>query len=303
MSQLSNVKIVDSNTELIFVKGENLTNSIYSYRVDEPFVYVTYKNSEKVYPYSKEKIQIVYPYRESEDEKSPFEFIKNVVSIVGLKNDIGHNLLRSQFEKINFIRCDSILAAYLSGNFKDNHYKKDETTIFPFSFNLSQKEAVNKALSNKISIIEGPPGTGKTQTILNIIANAVMRGESVAVVSNNNSAVNNILEKLTNHKIDFIGASLGKVENKENFINNQILETPNMEGWELSKNALEKTTALLNDYSKEISKMLEIKNKTSKYRAQLDEIVLVLILADADSCSRKSRTVFSKHADTWWPNM
>lgn len=45
-----------------------------------------------------------------------------------------------------------------------------------------------------ISVIEGPPGTGKTQTILNIIANIVMEGKNVAIVSNNNSATRNVLE-------------------------------------------------------------------------------------------------------------
>lgn len=43
--------------------------------------------------------------------------------------------------------------------------------IFPFGVNESQLEAVENAFSSQISIIEGPPGTGKTQTILNIIAN------------------------------------------------------------------------------------------------------------------------------------
>ncbi|WP_189022528.1 AAA domain-containing protein [Paenibacillus albidus] len=36
---------------------------------------------------------------------------------------------------------------------------------------LSQKIALDQAFRSKISIIEGPPGTGKTQTILNILAN------------------------------------------------------------------------------------------------------------------------------------
>jgi len=81
--------------------------------------------------------------------------------------------------------------------------------VYPFGFNISQKTAVENALKNPLTIIEGPPGTGKTQTILNIIANAIMRNESVAVVSNNNSATRNVEEKLEQYKVDFIAAYLG----------------------------------------------------------------------------------------------
>jgi len=69
--------------------------------------------------------------------------------------------------------------------------------IFPFGGNSSQFKAVANALSNQVSIIQGPPGTGKTQTILNIIANLLIMGKSVQIVSNNNSATLNVLEKLS----------------------------------------------------------------------------------------------------------
>ena len=51
-------------------------------------------------------------------------------------------------------------------------------------------------------MIQGPPGTGKTQTILNIIANILVQGKTVMVVSNNNSATANVLEKLQKYGLD-----------------------------------------------------------------------------------------------------
>ena len=93
--------------------------------------------------------------------------------------------------------------------------------IYPFGLNQSQKLAVERALSSKISIIQGPPGTGKTQTILNIIANVVRSGKTVAVVSNNNSATRNVVEKLEKKNSAFLTAFLGSLANKEGFLDAQ----------------------------------------------------------------------------------
>lgn len=121
----------------------------------------------------------------------------------------------------------------------------EENIIHPFGFNISQKNAVEKALNNKISIIEGPPGTGKTQTILNIIANAIINNESVAVVSSNNSATKNILDKLKKYGIDFVAAYLGNIENKQEFIKSQQA-FPNMQDWYLKPEIQKNLRTILN---------------------------------------------------------
>ncbi|MBB2389583.1 AAA family ATPase, partial [Escherichia coli] len=78
------------------------------------------------------------------------------------------------------------LHAYCSGQSK----KRDSPwgLIFPFGLNESQLLAVERAFSSQISVIEGPPGTGKTQTILNVVANILIQNKTVAILSNNNSA-------------------------------------------------------------------------------------------------------------------
>lgn len=59
----------------------------------------------------------------------------------------------------------------------------------------SQASVVAHALSNRFSVVTGAPGTGKTQVILNIIANALMRDKTVLVASKNNKAVDNVKER------------------------------------------------------------------------------------------------------------
>lgn len=73
--------------------------------------------------------------------------------------------------------------------------------LIPVSYlDDSQASVVAHALSNRFTVVTGAPGTGKTQVILNIIANALMRDKSVLVASKNNKAVDNVKERFD--KID-----------------------------------------------------------------------------------------------------
>lgn len=110
-------------------------------------------------------------YLESESFKECFSYLKELANNLDFKNN--NDLISKQYERISVVNPQSVLANYLSKGKIDNTYDYNDI-IFPFGFNLSQKEATEKALKNKISVIEGPPGTGKTQTILNLIANAVI---------------------------------------------------------------------------------------------------------------------------------
>jgi superfamily I DNA and/or RNA helicase len=65
------------------------------------------------------------------------------------------------------------------------------------SLNESQREAVHFALSARdLAIIHGPPGTGKTTTIVELIRQAVRRGEKVLACAPSNLGVDNLLERL-----------------------------------------------------------------------------------------------------------
>src|SRR5699024_11648960 len=88
----------------------------------------------------------------------------------------------------------SLLSVYLVGKPQYTYKEESHEVIYPFGFNASQKTATIKAMTEQISVIEGPPGTGKTQTILNIIANALLNQKTVAIVSNNNAATKNVME-------------------------------------------------------------------------------------------------------------
>jgi len=63
------------------------------------------------------------------------------------------------------------------------------------SFNNSQKKAIIKSLTDKFTVVTGPPGTGKSQLVINILANAVIQDKKVLFASKNNKAVDVIKER------------------------------------------------------------------------------------------------------------
>lgn len=76
---------------------------------------------------------------------------------------------------------------------------KSAPPFTPLNSNLneSQRDAVQFALgAADLAIIHGPPGTGKTTTVVEFIRQIVARGETVLACAPSNPAVDNLLEKL-----------------------------------------------------------------------------------------------------------
>ena len=234
---------------------------------------IIYKN-DYIETVSSSEIQFVKSCLADFKSNNRFEYLKQTASTVSLHTEDGSNILGNRYSKIDFIREDSILSSYLSGIQPVASGNTSKTAIYPFGFNASQKQAVDNALNNKISIIEGPPGTGKTQTILNIIANVVMKGESVAVVSSNNSATANVLEKLQKYKLDFIAAFLGSSTNKEAFIETQSKSIPAIETWILNDIDYNQIITKLTEMGTELDAMLRFKNELSRNIQKLEAIRL-----------------------------
>lgn len=55
--------------------------------------------------------------------------------------------------------------------------------------NSEQEQAIKRAMSSRLTIVTGPPGTGKSQVVTNLLVNSAWAGKSVLFTSKNNKAV------------------------------------------------------------------------------------------------------------------
>lgn len=208
----------------VSVEGRQIQNltDIHSFpNGDQVHWRITYKNGHSQ-DYLDGALVVEESCLSDQTSKDVFEYLKNISQTNGLgKSETDDGILFSLYKKIDFIDKSLVAAPYINPQRYKIRKSKAPSLIFPFGCNASQLEAVTSAFENQISVIQGPPGTGKTQTILNIIANILVQGKTVLVVSNNNSATTNVLEKLRKDGLDFVVAALGKRDNKEDFIEHQ----------------------------------------------------------------------------------
>ncbi len=99
-------------------------------------------------------------------------------------------------------------AGYLRDLFYSKNQKAETFTFqslhFPY-LNATQEEAVNQVLRAKdVAIVHGPPGTGKTTTLVEAIRETLMRESQVLVCAQSNMAVDWISEKLVDRGINVL---------------------------------------------------------------------------------------------------
>ena len=61
--------------------------------------------------------------------------------------------------------------------------------LAPIPMNLEQENAVRTSMNKAITVITGPPGTGKSQVVTNLLINLARNNKRVLFASKNNKAV------------------------------------------------------------------------------------------------------------------
>ncbi|MFA6468289.1 MAG: AAA domain-containing protein [Bacteroidota bacterium] len=109
--------------------------------------------------------------------------------------------LEFELKKITDVTKNELLTSSLSRFIQPasvaQQSKSDSTEIFEaIPLNETQRLAVINSLKNKLTVITGPPGTGKSQVVASIIINAALQGKRVLFASKNHKAVDVVENRL-----------------------------------------------------------------------------------------------------------
>lgn len=150
-------------------------------------------NSEILPELSVEKIAI--------PKNTEFEILNKSIMYYGERTGITRNLIieLNKLKNMPYAKLMSTPINYILYPEKINNLTngKIKPIIDIFPLNQSQSEAVKNAFLKKITVVTGPPGTGKSQVVLNIIANAIWNNKVILFASKNNRAVDVVNEKLS----------------------------------------------------------------------------------------------------------
>ena len=81
------------------------------------------------------------------------------------------------------------LGAWISGEASGVAAPEAPVLLEPLPLNVEQRAAIQSALTKPLTIITGPPGTGKSQVVTALLMNAAYNGKRVLFASKNNKAV------------------------------------------------------------------------------------------------------------------
>jgi very-short-patch-repair endonuclease len=172
------------------------------------------------------------------------------------------------------------LGAWLRRDFASFHVPavQDSELLEPLSLNSEQREAIEKGLTRPLTVITGPPGTGKSQVVSTLLVNAAKRGLRVLFASKNNKAVDVVETRVNALGPRPVLLRLGRGEYQTNL--SQYLTTL------LASRAMPEDDENLREAQSEYSLL------TAKIRALQDKAQKIVELRNAvDAAEQKAETV------------
>ena len=141
-------------------------------------------------------------------DSAPLLELQQSTEPIGVQLSFDETSYKLMFEALDrMMKAKNNRLAYLRDLFY-SHQKAGRFSFEPMKFpwlNPTQERAVNEVLWAKdVAIVHGPPGTGKTTTLVEAINETLMRESQVLVCAQSNMAVDWISEKLVDRGINVL---------------------------------------------------------------------------------------------------
>lgn len=141
-------------------------------------------------------------------DSAPLLELQQSTDPIGVQLSFDETSYKLMFEALDRVmKAKNNRLAYLRNLFY-SHQKAGRFSFEPMKFpwlNPTQERAVNEVLWAKdVAIVHGPPGTGKTTTLVEAINETLMRESQVLVCAQSNMAVDWISEKLVDRGINVL---------------------------------------------------------------------------------------------------
>ncbi len=141
-------------------------------------------------------------------DSAPLLDLQQATEEIGIQLSFDETSYKLMFEALDrTMKAKNNRLAYLRDLFY-SHQKAAKFTFEPMRFpwlNPTQEKAVNEVLwAMDVAIVHGPPGTGKTTTLVEAINETLMRESQVLVCAQSNMAVDWISEKLVDRGVNVL---------------------------------------------------------------------------------------------------
>ena len=139
---------------------------------------------------------------------------------------------------------------------------------------IRQDQAVHSAMENSFTVVTGPPGTGKSQVLVNVVAAAVARGETVLFASKNNRAVDVVVDRLrptSPHAVIVRAGGAGRRNEVAKYITEALAASPRSVNPASARRGWRTVSKKLQDIYHVLHERARIEGELAEFHAKLTE--------------------------------
>ena len=150
--------------------------------------------------------------------------------------------------------------------------------VTPLSLSDAQLNVIKNVENNKLVSVFGPPGTGKSQTIVNLVAHLIANGKTVLVASRMDKAVDVVAERLNSLGAPFLALRAGRLNyQKELSLQLQDLLSNKVDLGESAENVvvcdnsdMEKLLKSISELEKKAEKIIKLEQEWTSANKEIE---------------------------------